>query len=194
MQKTHRQRTGIFALGAVGLLLAVISSFAYTGLVSTPNVGTKVAKVGWPVGQELAAATTRPRDSVDIALVTPNTNETEVAAPPFVAIPTKRPTPEAAKAKEIRKLDRSASKTSSADVLPYDRCNPICETRDPLIIGALPAAFQGESGALDTPTPAAKLGASTLNGAGYVLARTAALPFTTLRLGRDVLIKTVDLE
>ncbi|WP_068950735.1 hypothetical protein [Pararhizobium polonicum] len=188
--KARRGRAELLTLGAGGLMLSAICVFAYSELVPTHLV-SKEAMASYPVGQEIAATSTKLRDIVDTTPAPVSISETQVVSLPFVAIPTKRPLNGLVKSE---KVERAISATSSADVLRYDRCNPHCETRDSLVAGTVPVTVHAETAELDSPNRAVEIGASALNGAGYVLTQTAALPFTTLKLGRDAVIKVSELD
>ncbi|WP_281038752.1 MULTISPECIES: hypothetical protein [unclassified Rhizobium] len=144
-----------------------------------------------PVEREIVAPSTRLRDVVNTAPATNGISETQVASLPHVAIPTKRPLHEPV---QFGKPDRSTSTASSSDVLRFDQCKPVCETRDPLVVGTTSAAVPTEATEFESQDPLREAGASALNGAGYVLTQTAALPFTALRLGRDAVIKASGLD
>jgi hypothetical protein len=159
------------------------------------GLDAKGAMASTPVERETVAPSTKLRDVADTATV--GVSETQAASLPYVAIPTKRPFYEPV---QPGKPDRSTSTASSSDIVRFDKCKPDCETRDPLFVGTPTAAIHTESTIItetaefESPNPAMEVGASALNGAGYVLIRTAALPFTTLRLGRDAVVKVSGLD
>jgi hypothetical protein len=175
-------------------MLSVICVFGYSEPILTHNLVSNEAIASYPVGQENAAVSTKLRDIVDTTPASVSITETQVASLPFAVIPTKRPVFEPVKSGRPEKIERAVSATSSADVLLYDRCNPGCETRDPLVVGSAPTAVHAESAELDSSNRAVQIGTSALNGAGYVLIQTAVLPFTTLKLGRDAAIKISEVD
>jgi hypothetical protein len=187
--KPRHDRAGLITLGTGGLLLSVICVFGYSGPVPTHDLVSKETIASYPVGHQTAAVSTKLRDIVDAAPAPASIAEPQEAPLPFAVTPTKRPVFEPVNSGRAEKIERSVSATSSADVLRYDRCNPGCETRDPLFVGSAPTAVDAESAELDNPNRAVEIGISALDGAGYVLIRTAALPFTTLKLGRDAVMK-----
>ncbi|MGV2052453.1 hypothetical protein ACQZ48_20430 [Agrobacterium sp. 22-209-1] len=196
--KPRHNRARFMALGAGGLLLGATCVFSYSDLVPTNGLDPKEAMASHPVDQEIVAASPKLRDVVDAAPATVHINETQVASLPYVAIPTKRPFYEHV---QSGKPEHSTSTTNSSDVVHFDRCKPSCESRDPLVVRMTPAAVQAEQATItneaakfDSPNRAMEVGASALNGAGYLLTQTAALPFTTLRLGRDAVIKVSGLD
>lgn len=73
-------------------------------------------------------------------------------------------------------------------VLRFDRCIPKCETQDPLIVG-----YAGRSQSPKVAPLTAgneddgRFNLSSLQGAGYILGRTADAPRVALRKGRDII-------
>ncbi|KAA3497950.1 hypothetical protein DXM27_24740 [Rhizobium rhizogenes] len=196
--RCRRNTARIVALGIGGLMLGAICVFAYSDLIPASGTDTKRAMASTSVGHEIAAPSTVLRDVVDIAPAISGINETQVASLPYVAIPTKRPLYEPV---QSGKPDRSTSTTRSSDVVRFDKCKPSCETRDPLVVGTTSASVPDETAAVltepakfESHNTAMDVGASALNGAGYVLTQTAALPLTTLRLGRDAVLKVSRLD
>ncbi|UXT20450.1 hypothetical protein FY140_06870 [Agrobacterium tumefaciens] len=196
--KHRHNRARFMALGAGGLLLGAICVFAYGNLIPANGLDAKEALASTPVAREIVTPSTKLRDVADTATATVGISETQAASLPYVAIPTKRPFYEPARS---GKPDRSTSTTSASDVVRFGKCKPGCDTRDPLVVGTTPAAVHTEPAAIltetaefENPNPAMEVGASVLYGAGYVLTQTAALPFTTLRLGRDAVVKVSGLD
>lgn len=195
--KYRRSQARFIALGAGGVMLGAICVFAYSDLIPAVGADAKTTMASTHVKHEVAAPSTVLRDVVDTAPAISGISETQVASLPYVAIPTKRPLYEQV---HSRKSDHSTATTSSSDVVRFDKCKPSCETRDPLVVGTTPASVPEEPATVltelevESPNMAIDVGTSALNGAGYVLTQTAALPFTTLRLGRDAVLKVSGLD
>ncbi len=196
--KPRYNRSALLKLGAGGLVLGAICMFAYSDLAPTHTPVLKEAMASYPVGQENAATATRLRGIVDTAPapMTASIAKTQVASLPYGVIPTKRPIIEPVKSGGSEKVNYGVATTNSTDAIRYDRCNPRCYTRDPLVVGtipargsALPSTVLAETTDLESSNQAVEIGTAALNGAGFVLVQTAALPFTTLKLGRDAVIR-----
>ncbi|NTA83996.1 MULTISPECIES: hypothetical protein [Rhizobium/Agrobacterium group] len=196
--KYRRNRARFMALGAGGFMLGTICVFAYSDLIPASGTDAKRAMTSTSVEREIAGPSTVLPDVIDTAPAISGISETQVASLPYVAIPTKRPLYEPV---QTGKTGSSTSTTDTSVVRHFDKCSPGCETRDPLVVGTTPELVPLESAAVltepekfESPNAAMEVGASALNGAGYVLTQTAALPLTTLRLGRDAVLKVSGLD
>jgi hypothetical protein len=199
--KPRPNRAALLMLGAGSLILGVTYVFAYPDMIPMHNLVSREVMASFPVGQENVAASTKLRDIVDTTPATVSVIETQVASLPVAVVPTRRPVFEPVKSNGPKKINGTVSPASSSDVLRYDRCNPGCKTRDPLVVrtisatvSPLPTKISVETAEVDDTNRAVEIGASALNGAGHVLVQTVALPFTTLRLGRDAVIKIAGLD
>ncbi|AYM84832.1 hypothetical protein G6L67_24690 [Agrobacterium tumefaciens] len=203
MPKPRYNRSSLLTLGIGGLVLGAVCMFAYSdpGPIRTPLL--QEATASHPVDKEHATIHTTLPDIVDTAPAptTANVTGTQVASLPYAVIPTKRPVIEPVKSGGSEKVNDRASTPNSTEVLRYDRCNPACDTRDPLVVGATPTksvALQPtvipESTDLERSNQAVEIGSAVMSGAGFVLVQTAALPFTTLKLGRDAAIRMSKLD
>lgn len=198
ISKPRHNRSALLKLAAGGLMLGVISIVAYSELKPTQTPVLQEATASYPDGREAAVASTRLQDIVDIARapMTASIAEPRAASTPYTVIPTKRPVFEGVKSGDPQKVNRLGSATTSTNVLRYDRCNPGCNTRDPLVAGTIPPRNSArpsvdpvESTDLESSSGAAQIAKTALNGAGLVLIQTATLPFTTLKFGRDAAMK-----
>lgn len=185
-------------LAAGGLMLGAISVVAYSDPGPTHTPLLQEVTASHPDGREAVAASTRLQNIVDTARapMTANITETQAASAPYTVIPTKRPVFEGVRSRDPEKMNRLTSATTSTKVLRYDRCNPGCNTRDPLVAGTIPPRNSArpsvgpvESTDLESSSGAAQIAKTALNGAGLVLIQTATLPFTTLKFGRDAAMK-----
>ncbi|MGV1901719.1 hypothetical protein ACQZ6V_15685 [Agrobacterium sp. 22-3674b3] len=201
--KRRHHPSALLTLAAGGIVLGVLCMLAYSDPAPTQTPVLKEAIASYPVGWEAAAVATKLRDIIDVAPapMMANITETQTASIPYTVIPTKRPVFETSKPSGAGRANPVISTSSSAKVSRYDRCNPSCETRYPLVVGTIPpknSALSPDSGAeiteIGRSNQAVKVGTAVFNGAGFVLVQTAALPFTRLKLGRDAITKLSELD
>ncbi|WP_421359017.1 MULTISPECIES: hypothetical protein [Agrobacterium] len=190
--KPRFNRLTSLALGVSSLVLGTICMFAYSDLGPTHVTVPEKAMVSYPGGPETVSVPTALRDIVDAAPLLKPVSKTQFASQPYTVIPTKRPVIEPVKSGRVEKVNYAAATKNSIQVTRYDRCDPACDTRDPLVVGsispgghAMPSAIAAEKTDAERPSQAVEIGAAMVNGAGFVLVQTAALPFTTLKFGRD---------
>lgn len=185
--------TALLMLGAGGLMLGAICMFASGDQGQKHNPSLKEATASDSAGRE-AVVSTKLQDIVDTASapMSASVTDTPTASIPYTAVPTKRPSFERVKSGSSDKVNRVVSNTTLAEVRRYDQCSPSCETRDPLIVSTTPprnselsSDILTETTDLERSNQAVEIGTAALNGAGFVLVQTAALPFTALKLGRD---------
>lgn len=131
--------------------------------------------------------------NVDASSAFGNVVESDIPPPTAVVVPIRRPVHQPLVARKAEGAN-AALTMLPAGVVRFDRCNPECETRDPLVIGSQPTEFTPKDVALNMRTDEHGSNLSALRGAGYVLDRAAALPFTALKMGRDVIGKIAGLE
>ncbi|MBO0144651.1 hypothetical protein JZX87_26210 [Agrobacterium sp. Ap1] len=195
--KPRYRSSALLAIGAGGLVLATVCAFAYGNLPSTNAPVATDAVASYPVGQEKVVPSSTLRDIVDTTPPTMMVSEaaTEAVSPAFTVVPTKRPVYAAAKSGGTEAINSVGVIGQAGDVTRYDRCSPRCESRDPLLGGKvvttappLPNTVETRTSEPEDGNRAAEFGTAALNGAGYVLVQTAALPFTTLKLGRDAVV------
>jgi hypothetical protein len=108
---------------------------------------------------------------------------------PASAIPSKKPVL-AAQRTAARAYIKNADmvKKMPSDVRRFDHCKPKCETRDPLIVAYTPPRqYAEEAPLIASGEKEAGFNLSPMQGARYILARTADAPRAALRTGRDVI-------
>lgn len=195
--KPRYRPSALLAIGAGGLVLATVCVFAYANLPSTNAQVVTEAVASYPVGQEKVVPSSTLRDIVDTTPATVMVSEaaTEAVSPAFTVVPTKRPVYAAAKSGGTEAITSLGAIGQAGDDTRYDRCSPRCESQDPLLRGKVvntpiprPDTVDPRTAELQDGNRAAEFGPAALNGAGYVLVQTAALPFTTLKLGRDAVV------
>lgn len=201
--KPRHSRSVMLALGAGGLLLGAICIFVYSDPGRTDTAVLEEAMASYPAAPDNAVVLTKLRDIVDTtpAPIKSAVTDTREAPLPYMVIPTKRPVLESVKSGGPEKAKRVTSATSAADAIHYNRCKLGCETRDPLIVGTVPVRISTFTGTVSSETPeidrrngTVEIGKAALNGAGFVLIQTAALPFTALKLGRNVAVTMSELD
>ncbi|MBE1439490.1 hypothetical protein H4S14_003255 [Agrobacterium vitis] len=154
--------------------------------------------------QKDAGMSTELQDSLDAtpvpAPVTLSKTETPETPLAYTVIPTKRPVLENGKSVQSKRMDQ-ISATNRADAIRYDQCKPECDISNRRIVvtalakkTASPSQFPVETTDFKSINQTSEIGAAVLNGAGVVLAQTIALPFTTLKLGRDAVSRVSDMN
>lgn len=194
-QKPRHHRLLALAFGTSALLLGATYMLAIDDLNSMHATVFNEAMTSYPARQESATVSTKLQDVVDIAPEQIGGDEIQPSLPMYSVIPTKRPYLANTKSQGSGLTDHGVSAMSAASVVHYDRCSPHCETRDPLVVGTVPTIATATNPAspegmeTEPTSKAVEVGKAVINGAGFVLVQTAALPFTTLKLGRDAMIK-----
>lgn len=192
--KSRRHPAQLLTLGAGSLLIVLACAFTYVDLGPTQNLVRGDVNAAHPTGEERVTASTRLQTIVDTAPPPIRVSEIQAAPLAFSVVPIRRPLDAPVKTQKAYIRDSIASAAKPTNVLRYNQCNLGCETRDSLIVNTIPPTLQPEGPELETPNRALELGSSVLHVAGSVLGQTAALPFTTLRLGRDALAGISELE
>ena len=181
------------SIGAGALLLSAVCLFAYGHIGSTLSPGPDQAMASYPVDRDAALGSTKLRDMVDITPLPQKISVTEAHASvrAYAVIPTKRPIAAEAKSTIPERTRHPASASNPSDVVHFDQCKQGCESEDPLAVSTVrdvstvPDVIASETAGVQRPNEAVAIGRAAVNGAGFVLVETAALPFTTLKLGRD---------
>ncbi|MBP1860445.1 hypothetical protein [Rhizobium herbae] len=108
---------------------------------------------------------------------------------PATAIPSMKPVSSPRRAISHADIKKAAVETTMpSGVLRFDRCQPQCETHDPLIVGyTAPRQYSEEAPLIAHNGDDEGFNLSPLQGARYIFARTAELPRSALRRGREVL-------
>lgn len=181
-------------MGACGLVLALAGAFFYGQQVSMQDLALKDELRAVPAKtRQLQDDTTRIQKEAVASPASISDVERDLASLPVVAIPTKRPVQEPFVADKGSKADVALAKVPTG-VVRFDRCSPKCETQYPLIDrSALPMPHP-ENVPLSIRADEQEPSTSALQGAGYILGRAAALPFTSLKVGRYALGKITGLE
>ncbi|XUY29877.1 hypothetical protein RMR21_023230 (plasmid) [Agrobacterium sp. rho-8.1] len=193
--------SALLAIVAGGLVLATVCVFAYSNFPSSNAQVATDAVASYPVGQEKVVPSSTLQDIVDTTPPTVMVNEavTEAGPPAFTVVPTKRPVYAAARSKETEAIPSVEAIVQAGGVAHYDRCSPRCESQDPLLADKIfntapprPDTVERRTAELEDGNRTSEFGTAALNGAGYVLIQTAALPFTTLELGRDAVVSMAE--
>ncbi|KAA3509141.1 hypothetical protein [Agrobacterium rosae] len=200
--KPRRVRLAMLALGVGGLLLGSIGMLWYGNLGPAHTTVFEEAMASRPVRQVSKVVSTNLREVRDVASVPVSASKAEPQKDtlPYSVIPTKRPTSATIKSGGSQATGKFST-ANSAKVVRYDRCQPKCETQDPLIVGTIRPVVYVPTSTGDAETIVSErtdktrdIGAAAMNSAGMVLFQTATLPFTAVKFGRDALIKTADLD
>ncbi|CUX06905.1 conserved hypothetical protein [Agrobacterium fabacearum S56] len=200
--KPRRVRSAMITLGAGGLLLGSVIMLWYGNLGPAHTPVFEEAMASTPIRQVNIGGSTNLRALRDVASVPVPASKAEpqIDSLPYSVVPTKRPTSETIKSGRS-KATGEFSTVNSAKVVRYDRCQPKCETQDPLIVGTIrPVVYVPTStGVAETivserTDETRDIGAAAMTSAGMVLFQTATLPFTAVKFGRDALLKTTDLD
>ncbi|QCJ01065.1 hypothetical protein [Agrobacterium larrymoorei] len=199
-QKPRQHRVLTLAFGTGVLLLGATCMLANGDLSSRHATVLNEAMASYPAPQESAKVSTKFQHVEDVTLRQLGGADTQPVLPTYSVVPIRRPANANMKPRGSGQTDQRVSALNAASVLRYDRCAPDCETRDTLVVGTVPTISAAPHSAsyqnMETePTnKAVEVGKAAINGAGFVLVQTAALPFKTLKLGRDAVIKLSEMD
>lgn len=194
MQKPRRNLRSLLVVGAGGVMLSTAIVFGYGDLESThKQVFTET--VASTTVREEAAKNLRDVLASATARASVSPADTQIASFAYTVTPTRCPHFQTGKPSGSLKSIDASSAMNAADTVHFDKCVPGCETRDPLIVGAVhetsPVLVPEGLAELPAPhssSPALEVGQAALKGAGFVLVQTAALPFTTVKFGHDAVM------